>query len=103
MAADLQKEKVILESDCHEAIDLIQRKWSPSCRCANLVRMCQEALERKPLFRTCHITRDANVSADHLAKLSYNQENGLLTHQEPPRSISHLLSLDMYEHLPNGP
>lgn len=105
MVIDLQKEKVILESDCKEAVELIQQQWNPSCRHTILVRMCQQKLERKPSFWICHITRDANVAADRLPKLSYQEGSGLLTHhchQDPLDLFALLLSLDMYELLPNG-
>lgn len=69
MGVDLQKEKIILETNCMGPVELIRQAWDPNHKLAQLTRLCQQMLERNPYSKVRHVSREANV-ADHLVKLS---------------------------------
>lgn len=87
-------EEVDLESDSAEAVELILRGDLIYHPLANLVSDCRRIIEMTPNFSLKAARRSANEVADHLAKLSFNEDIGLKTLRDPPTSAFVFLQKD---------
>ncbi|KAL5763133.1 hypothetical protein ACOSP7_019397 [Xanthoceras sorbifolium] len=94
MVWDAGFRKVIVESDCLEAITLIQNDCSINNPLWWLIQKCKKAVSKEWSCHLAHIYRECNGAADALAGMGHVCSNSICFFDTTPLSISHIVKRD---------
>ncbi|KAK9026501.1 hypothetical protein V6N11_039339 [Hibiscus sabdariffa] len=90
-------EKVVIQTDCSEAYNLVSSSHSCSSDLM-LVRAISALVDRSWFIDFLRILHEANFAANHLAKLNTSEDGVCRIFTDPPQSLLHILNWDL-----NGP
>ncbi|XP_050237999.1 uncharacterized protein LOC126687480 [Mercurialis annua] len=87
--------RVILEVDNKTLVDKINN-GSDAGHFSNLIAAIQSIIAKDCDVRVCHVFRESNFAADHLASMSDENLIGFISHVSPPPSLGFWLIHDLY-------
>ncbi|XP_028785601.1 uncharacterized protein LOC114741465 [Neltuma alba] len=94
-AWDMQWRRVIIETDCWEAVELLSTGWAEDHSEGHLVTEIRSWLDKEWQVSLDRYHRDANGATDALAKEALNIEIGAVFFSSPPSLLTPLLASDI--------
>ncbi|RYQ95820.1 hypothetical protein Ahy_B08g091199 [Arachis hypogaea] len=94
IATTNEYQKLVVESDSAAAINFIKHGYSPAHHCAPLVQDIRNQAARLQQISWTHTLREANMVADHLAKMGQDLPLGLHLFDRAPPDINYALLCD---------
>ena len=94
MARDLHIEKLIINVDALEVINLLSHTKATNRLTQPIVDYCRNTLQAFQEVQLQHCFRKTNCAADFLAKLGHSQLDHFVYYVSPPFGVMEVLTID---------
>ena len=97
MCVDRNFPAVVVEMDAKVIIEVLNNPNNTNLIISSIVDDCRKLASRIPRIQFEHCYREANRSADMLARMGANQSSSFSFHSSPPEDVKPLLDFDISE------